>query len=402
MIHVGETTNSNAFEAGREIASKAMRQMPAGAAPGWALVFCGGHHSAEEVLRGVRVELGDAPIVGGAALGALTNDLLGSTGYECGLALFPDSLGAVDVAVAEGLDKDEHQAGLELGAKLRAVADDESTVLVFYDSVKSGPPPVLHVGSRLMQGIYAGLQDVQPTIVGAGTLADLEMTHSYVFDGRAPVKHAAVAVVMPASLDSHTTIMHGCFPASSFLEVTRIDGATVYELDGRPAIEVLAEKLGITPDGLASQQLSLALTLGEKYGDPFAPFDETKYVNRLVVSASPEDGSVTLFEADFHAGTRVQLMVTDLERMASSAEAQTGSLLASIQDREPVFGLYIDCAGRSPAFSGAEVVEAAIVQRQVGARCPLLGFYSGVEIAPLLGQSRPLDWTGVLTVFTCR
>jgi len=29
----------------------------------------------------------------------------------------------------------------------------------------------------------------------------------------------------------------------------------------------------------------------------------------------------------------------------------------------------------------------------------LLGFYSGVEVAPLLGKSRGLDWTGVLLVF---
>jgi hypothetical protein len=29
---------------------------------------------------------------------------------------------------------------------------------------------------------------------------------------------------------------------------------------------------------------------------------------------------------------------------------------------------------------------------------PLFGVYSGVEISPLLGKSRGLDWTGVLLV----
>ena len=76
-----------------------------------------------------------------------------------------------------------------------------------------------------------------------------------------------------------------------------------------------------------------------------------------------------------------------------------------------MFALYIDCAGRTSAFSGADVEEAAILQYRQSARAdleqaelgpetPLLGFYSGVEIAPLLGRSRPLDWTGVLTLFT--
>ncbi len=30
---------------------------------------------------------------------------------------------------------------------------------------------------------------------------------------------------------------------------------------------------------------------------------------------------------------------------------------------------------------------------------PFLGFYSGVEIASLMGRSRGLDWTGVLIIF---
>ena len=29
---------------------------------------------------------------------------------------------------------------------------------------------------------------------------------------------------------------------------------------------------------------------------------------------------------------------------------------------------------------------------------PLLGFYSGVEVAPMFGRSIGLDWTGILTV----
>ena len=47
-----------------------------------------------------------------------------------------------------------------------------------------------------------------------------------------------------------------------------------------------------------------------------------------------------------------------------------------------------------------QIEEAGLLQGQLGAKTPLLGFYSRVEIAPFLGRSRPLDWTGVLTAFT--
>jgi hypothetical protein len=49
------------------------------------------------------------------------------------------------------------------------------------------------------------------------------------------------------------------------------------------------------------------------------------------------------------------------------------------------------------------VEEAELVVRGLDPRIPLLGFYSGVEVAPFAGErSKPLDWTGVLTVLRRR
>jgi hypothetical protein len=59
----------------------------------------------------------------------------------------------------------------------------------------------------------------------------------------------------------------------------------------------------------------------------------------------------------------------------------------------------IDCAGRAAQISDTLTEEAAEVQTVMNEYAvPLLGFYSGVEVAPMLGQSRGLDWTGVLLV----
>jgi small ligand-binding sensory domain FIST len=116
----------------------------------------------------------------------------------------------------------------------------------------------------------------------------------------------------------------------------------------------------------------------------------------------PEAGSVTLFEADYQAGDRIQIMARDNQLMVQSVQDRTRELLASLGQETPLFALYIDCAGRSSGFSGSEIEEAGVLQAELGGDIPLLGFYSGVEIAPLLGRSRPLDWTGVLTLFTLR
>ncbi len=65
--------------------------------------------------------------------------------------------------------------------------------------------------------------------------------------------------------------------------------------------------------------------------------------------------------------------------------------------KTPIFGLYIDCAGRAAEHSNTETEEAAEIQQVMNRHnTPLLGIYSGVEVAPILGKNRGLDWTGVL------
>ncbi len=402
MIYVGTSRNSNSLKAVQEALDQAMAKMIVGQSPVWALMFCGKKHDPDEVVRNIRAKAGAVSVVGGSAVGVISNTMLGYSEHELGLVLFSDDLRRPDIVSVDDISRGEWEAGHHLGQKLSAKVDHRSTVLVFYDSVRSGPPPVLNIANRFVEGIYAGLGDNnQAKLIGGGVLSDFSMSDkTYIFDGHKAVKHGAVAVVLPPELQSHTTIMHGCTPVSAFLEVTKVDGPVIYELDGRPVLDVLYENLGQVVDNLDLSDPSLIVTLGRKFGDPFAPFDEASYVNRLIVRSNPDDGSVTLFEADFEQGTQVQIMSRDNMLMVESVAEQTRKLQEQVDPQQPLFAFYVDCIGRASAFSGAEVEEASILQQSLAADVPLFGFYSGVEIAPLLGRSRPLDWTGVLTLFT--
>ena len=88
------------------------------------------------------------------------------------------------------------------------------------------------------------------------------------------------------------------------------------------------------------------------------------------------------------------------EKMLESARSISQRLLDEVKDFDPFLGIYIDCAGRTSGFCGAGAEEGAFVQETIGAEMPLLGFYSGVEVAPFMGGSRALDWTGVLIVLS--
>lgn len=365
------------------------------------MAFCGGKHDPQAVLGALRAAFGPIPLVGGSAAGAICNDAAGYSGLELGVAAFVDPMMVPLVLAEPGLDANEQEAGRRLGARIAAVAQDGAVVLLLFDSVAQTQPLRLHPASDIVRGVTAGLGTKLVRLVGGGTLTDMNLSDAWVFDGQAARKHAAVALVFPPGIDAEIAILHGCRPVSTFMDITRIDGAEVFELDGQPALAVIERMLGLPLGGSQGQDLSLIATLGEKQGDPFAPYDEGAYVNRLILAANRAAGSITLFEPDFERGTRVQIMARDNGLMLDSVRHGIADINRRIAGRDALFALYIDCAGRASARSGAPVEEADLVRRSLPPGLKLLGFYSGVEIAPFDTYSRPLDWTGVVTVL-CR
>jgi hypothetical protein len=368
----------------------------------WLLIaFAGGKHDPAQILRALREAFGDdVPVVGGSAAGVIGREVESYSGLELGLIAFHDPATTPQILVTDGLRTGEVEAGRELGERIATVAADNAVVLILYDSVRHAAPLQLHPASAIVEGLQQGLHGRRLHLVGGGMLTDMNLSDSWVFDGRGVAKHTAVALVFPPTVVAHTEILHGCRPISSFMEITRVAGAEVFELDGEPALSVIERMLGIPLGSSQMQQLSLIATLGQKQGDPFAPFSEDRYVNRLILRTDATTGSVTLFEPDFRRGTRVQIMSRDNELMLASVREGVARLNSRIAGTEPMLGLYIDCAGRASGRSGAVIEEARLVRDRLDPSVTLLGFYSGVEIAPFDGVGRSLDWTGVLTVMT--
>ncbi len=398
---IGFDDNQNSFEAGKRAAAVAMEDIGQ-KEDRFVLAFCTGRHNYQACFQGIRSEVGDVPIMGGPAIGLITKDNLGYEGYQVGVAVLPGDL-TLDNATVGGLDKGEKSVGLELGKQLSAKRNPkEKLALLFYDSIKSPPPPapVLNVSSYLLEGFEQAIGKNPPVIVGAGLIGTYSFDRGKLFCSTKVADQHAAAALLSGDCSVHTTIIHGCKPMSDYHTITRIEGPVVYEIDGKPALDVIDNLLG---NQQWQRRLPLLLvTLGVNYGEKYAPYDENHYVSRLIVGIIPEEKAIVLFEADFENGTEFQFMRRNSELMEKSAEKGCKKALAYLKEnhQEPFFALYIDCAGRTAGFSGAEREEASIVQRTIGKVAPLLGFYSGVEIAPLMGKSRGLDWTGVLLLLS--
>ncbi len=405
-VGIGFSNQSDSRESGRSVAGQAL--LKGGIEePSLVLAFCSGRTDAHAFFLGLQSVVGDAvPIMGGSAIGVITNSELSYSGHPCGAMVVQSDKPIFRIASCSDLPENEHQAGRDLAEKLNVQPEDQG-LLVFYDSIKQPPtadrPPALNASAPLIAGIETGCARSLP-IFGAGLIADYGFNPTVQFCGSHVGSGSVVGAAIGADITPFFRITHGCIPLDGiYHRVTRAEGAVIFELDGEPAVEMIDRLYG-SREWQKTTPVDL-LTIGIYQGEKYSGVEESRYVNRLITGVLPGSEGVCLFEPDIETGTEVQFMVRDSLKMIESARSNSADLMAEIEStgRQALFALYVDCAGRTAAYSKTAGEEAAEIQKALNrVGCPLLGFYSGVEIAPVLKKSRGLDWTGLLLVMTGR
>ena len=399
-IGIGYANEADGLLSGRTVAENAIKDGRL-EKPGLVIAFCNGEIDNYEYFRGIKSIVGDdVPVVGGSAIGVITNKNLSYKGYPSGAAIIEAENLEFNLGAAGDLDKNEKIAGQKLGEKL-SQSPDGKLLLLFYDSIKNAPtetsPPVINASPLLIEGIEERLSHDIP-IIGGGTFGDFGFNNSSQFCGPYVSSQSVVGLLLKGKFKPYYRLMHGCIPKDGiYHKVTKAEGAMIFELDGRPAVDVIDEQYG--NDEWRDQQPVNRLTIALNHRGKYEYFMETDLVNRLISGVLPDEKGILLFEPDIGEGDEVLFMLRNGSMMIDSVKKNTGELFDEIisNGEKPVFSLYIDCAGRTSALSETLNEEASEVQNICNQYdVPLLGFYSGVEIAPVLGKSRGLDWTGVL------
>lgn len=397
-VGVGFSKKTESRDAAIDAARAALERSGSGTCD-LVLMFSTSKHDPVSILQGVRSVVGPRPrIVGGYAVGLVTHDDLSYGGSEFGLAVLSSDSVKIDVFIQQGIDKGELEAGQALGKQLAARSFKDPNLILMYDAIRKVGKS-LNMATPLLEGMGRSL-GTWPRTAGVGMFGDLSFgeTHQW-YDDRVE-RQSALALVLSGGIRMDTVIAHGCRPAGSYHKITRTDGPVVLEIDGRPALSVISELLG-SGSGMTPKDFPLFVTLGVNKGDKFEAFKEENYANRLCIGIDADRAGLVMFEPDLKPGMDVQLMRRSIgvEYMKDCLDAITDR----IGSRRPVFALYIDCAGRAKALCGMEQEEAAEVQkwaRSFNSPLPLLGIYSGVEIAKVGADMQALDWTGVLNVFS--
>jgi len=398
---VGFSENPNSKEAGAEIARAACDALD-DLECDLALMYSTAKHDPALLRDGVRTVIGPkARLIGGHAIGVISPDRLGYEGFQVGLAALASDSIDVDMYIEKDLVDREHEVGLALGRQVKSKEyGGTPNLLLMYDSIRSKPGEGmafdLNLATPLIEGMGESL-GTWPRAAGVGMWSDWECSPSYQwFDDRIE-RHTAMALVLSGDVQMDTIIMHGCRPSSGYHKITKAERNIVLEIDGGRAADVVAELLGA--DSYKTwEDYPFFVTLGVNKGDKFGEFNDEDYANRLVMGVDKERGGLVMFEPDLQEGSEVQLMRRSIDFDYIGERAR--DLLGRIEGRRPFLALYIDCAGRASPYCGTDREEAEEVQKHIGTKMPLLGMYSGVEIARVGGQMQALDWTGVLCVFS--
>lgn len=202
-----------------------------------------------------------------------------------------------------------------------------------------------------------------------------------------PASAALSGVAFSDAVTVATRLTQGCSPLRTAHEITDAQNNIVVELDGRAALEVLREDVGIA----GNEELS---RLGGQIfvGLSVAGSDTAEYVVRNLIGIDPGNRLIAIGDLA-HKGQRLQFFRRDHD----TARADMARMLDSIREglyTAPRGALYYSCLGRGGALLGGESAELKMIQAALG-DVPLAGFFGNGEIS----HNRLYGYTGVLLLF---
>ena len=156
--------------------------------------------------------------------------------------------------------------------------------------------------------------------------------------------------------------------------VTKAKGNVLFELDGRPALQLYKEYLGDRASGLPATGLLFPLALRASAADP-------KSLVRTILAVDEQEQSLT-FAGDIQEGALAQLMKANFDRLVEGAsEAATSTKLATAGD-SVTLAVAISCVGRRLVLGERteEEIEATLDVLPKGTQ--QVGFYSYGELSP--------------------
>src|SRR5215217_1804289 len=383
---VGMSRHHNPNVAGREAAEQALQK--AGVSkPDFVFMFASIGYDQPSLLRAVREATGGAPLSGCSAEGTINGDDADESNFSVVVTAISSEELQWHNGLAAGLEADPRALGKRVAKDLLPhLSTDTIGLFVFPDGVKDFVVPT----QNLVDNFFAGLEENLPSerflpLWGGGAGNDFNLrapTYQYCDDE--VISDGVSYALLSGEAQAGWAISHGCIPIGGERKVTRSKGNVIYEIDGKPALEVLKEYL---PDTHALTDdrdwMRYAITLALSFRAPSHIKDE-EYVVRGIPSVNLSEGSITV-QTDVSEGTSLWFSSRDKEKISTGLDRMARQIKEQLEGDQPKLVLHFDCASRGKMmFRDQEKLELLNRFRQsVDPDVPWAGFYAYGEIGPV-------------------
>ena len=264
-----------------------------GQTPDACWLFCAPREGLEGFLQGLGQAVKTAHIIG-----CTTDGEISSNGFDTDSAVLAGMITEnlnFHVAFVENISADSEAAGRKLAQQL---PPSVRHIQLFSDGITGN-------GCAILRGLYSVLDPKIP-IVG-GTAADGDrFQRTWQFAGTRMLTDAAVAMGFSGEFRIGLGVGSGWTPVGIGRKVTRAVGSTLYELNGKPALEVYSRLLGKHAEQLPSVGVEYPLALLDENTSCALQDQDYPYLMRATMAVNPQDGSIK-FAGEVPEGARVRL-----------------------------------------------------------------------------------------------
>jgi hypothetical protein len=375
---VGMSRHHNPNVAGREAAQQALEKAGVNK-PDMVFMFASIGYDQPSLVRAVREITGGAPLAGCSAEGTINGDDADESNFSVVVtAISSDELQWTN-GIVPGLEDDPRVVGKQLAQDLLPNLSAEAIGLfVFPDGL-----------TDYLEPFFAGLEENLPSdrflpLWGGGAGNNVSVDEpTYQYCDEEVISGGVAYALLSGKVQAGWAISHGLVPIGSARTVTRSQGNVIYEIDGKPAIEVLKEYL---PEGALAEDrdwMRYAVSLALTTKAPNYMKDE-EYVVRGVPAVRMADGSITV-QTEVPEGTSVWFSSRDKEKITSRFDRMARQITEQLGDDKPKLVFQFECFTRGKSlFREQEKVQLLKRLRQsVGPEVPWAGFYTIGEIGPV-------------------
>ena len=387
MIHAGSgfSENTSVEKAFAEAAAQALER--SGLSKVHTLMAFASFKNPEKwpgVFKKLKSITGAKAIVGSSAFGVLTEQT--EIEERAGVAVM--ALEGTDETLLPFLLPNLQESNLRAGAsfceKIQRLEPSLSVILPDAFSFQYGP---------FFDGFEAE-GDFVPLIGGcASEQGRIQKTFQWLEDRLA--YDAVSGLAFGRNVEFEIGITQSCQPFGEPLQVTRSQGNMIFEMEGRPAYDILHELISHLRFE-NSREIFHRLFLGVPLEDDQTEFGRAQYLVRNIMGVNAKKRALTC-AANIEEGEYVTFTLRDPGKAKEDMALMLQDLRQRGLGRKPAFGLYFNCCARGTSLYGKPGEDTALI-REYFPDVSVAGFFTFGEIAPVAEVNHFHHYSGILAM----